>query len=165
MIDRRGLILSTLNAMLPALQIPTSWGPIPVENYVHNRNELTEERRPGVILLDGDETGDPRVPVPVPGRSPSIMPRMMRMTPEIYVVMDDRKPQNIGITEDLALARSVIVKAILTHPTLLDAVTTNGQIIYEGCVTDFARNRTNEGQMGLLFEFVYPFIPGEILLG
>lgn len=161
-IDRRVLILSELEDLLGKLTVTLSTGAIEAGNFVRNRNELTAEKRPGIILLDGDETPDPRVPAPPTGRDTAIAPRIMLMRPEIYVVLETRKPQNKNLGEDLSIARAAIIAAVLKDRTLQQIVGTNGQIIYDGCVTDLARNRTMEGQIGISFTFVYPFIPFEI---
>lgn len=161
-VDRRVLILQELEALLGGLDIELSTGRIAAGNFVRNRNELTAEKRPGILLMDGDETPDPRVPPAPTGRDTAISARMMMMRPEIYVVLDTRKPQNKLLGEDLSIARSAIIVAVLKDKTLQQIVGSNGQIIYDGCVTDLARNRTMEGQIGIAFTFVYPFLPQEI---
>lgn len=161
-VDRRALILQELESLLAGLDIELSTGRIKAGNFVHNRNELTAGKRPGIILLDADEIGDPRVPVMSTGRSTGIAPRMMKMTPEIYVVLEDRKPRNENLGTDLSIARQAIITAIMLDKTLSDITGSNGQIVYDGCVTDLARNRVMEGQMGISVTFTYPFIPSEI---
>jgi hypothetical protein len=52
---------------------------------------------------------------------------------------------------------------ILNDKTLQRIVGDNGQISYDGCVTDLARNRTMQGQLGVSITFVYPLIPGELI--
>jgi hypothetical protein len=88
---------------------------------------------------------------------------MMKMTPEIYVVLDVRKPQNKNVGEDLSVARSAILKAILGDKTLSTITGSNGSINYDGCITDLARNRQLQGQMGVSFTFSYPWLPGEVI--
>ena len=87
----------------------------------------------------------------------------MRMTPEIYVVLDVRKPNNKNVGEDLNKARLAILGTILTDKTLWTMVGDNGQISYDGSVTDLARNRTMKGELGVSITFVYPLIPGELI--
>ncbi len=159
-VDRRLLILERLVTILSGLTIALTEGVIPAGNIVHNRDELPKELVPGIILLDADETKDPRFPQ-TQGRSERPGPGMMKMTPEIYVVLDVRKPKNLNVGEDLALARGVIMDAVL-HDTVLQQITgSGGSIVYDGCYTDLARNRQMRGQMGLSFTFGYPFIPDE----
>lgn len=161
-VDRRALILNELESLLSGLTIELSTGVIPAGNFVHNRNELTAGKRPGIILLDADEVADPRVPQVQGGRATAIAARIMKMTPEIYVVLDDRKPANKDVGPDLNIARAAIINAILLDKTLSDITGAHGSIVYDGCVSDLARNRVMEGQMGISFTFVYPFIPSEI---
>ena len=164
-VDRRVLILQELERLLSTLDIELTTGRIPAGNFVRNRNELPGELVPGIILLDGDEKPDPRHKRPDIGRDlQTVPPQMMVMTPEIYVVLDVRKPQNKNVGEDLTVARSAILKAIILDRTLYQICGTNGQITYDGLVTDLARNRTMQGQMGMVFTFSYPFIPGELVL-
>lgn len=160
-VDRRILILQELESLLSGLDIELSTGKVKPGNFIRNRNELVADKRPGIILLDGDETPAPSAPMSS-GRNTSISTRLMVMRPEIYVVLETRKPQNINVGEDLSLARGVLIRAIAKDAILSQICGSNGQISYEGCVTDLARNRTMEGQMGVAFSFVYPFIPMEI---
>lgn len=162
-VDRRVLILQELESVLGGLDIELTTGRIPAGNFVRNRNELPADLVPGIILLDADEVADPRYQRPSTGRDiRTVPPQMMRMTPEIYVVLDVRKPQNKNVGEDLSVARAAILKAIITSETLNALVSGNGQITYDGCVTDLARNRTMQGQMGISITFSYPFLPGEM---
>ena len=166
--DRRQEVLARVFALLSGLNIPLLGGPVagaaPIKagNIVHNRNELPAELVPGIILLDADEIKDPRVQLPARGLiERGVPPSIMKMTPEIYVVLDVRGPtvQNAGA--DLNTARLAILAAILPDKQLQSIVGTNGNILYDGCVTDFARNRTMKGQLGVSITFTYPLVPGE----
>jgi hypothetical protein len=152
--------LARLETILSGLVITISTGTIPAGNFVRNRDELPGEKVPGIILLDADETKDPRFPAN-PGRQGRPGPGMMKMTPEIYVVLDVRKPQNKNVGEDLILARAAIMDAVMHDATIQAYVGSGGTIVYDGCYTDLARNRQMKGQMGLSFTFGYPFIPDE----
>jgi hypothetical protein len=158
--DRRALILARLKELLSGLTVTLTDGTtIAAGNIVHNRDELPKEKVPGIILLDADEVKDPRFPTR-DGRGMPPSPGMMRMTPEIYIVLDVRKPQNTNVGEDLNLARAEILRLVL-HDTALQTITGSGDIVFDGCYTDLARNRQMKGQMGLAITFSYPFIPGE----
>ena len=160
-VDRRSLILERLVTILSGLSITLTDGSlIKAGNIVHNRDELPAEKVPGIILLDGDETKDPRFPQNS-GRGTPVSPGMMKMTPEIYVVLDVRKPQNKNVGEDLNLARAAIMHLILRDTDLQAYTGSSGSIVFDGAYTDLARNRQMKGQMGLSFTFGYPFIPGE----
>jgi hypothetical protein len=174
-VDRRAMIIGRLVELFSGFTVQLQGdgisGPVSIDPtlFVHNRGELpgtqsgAEPKIPGLILLDADEVKDPRfVPKDV-GRQLPIAPQVMRMTPEIYIVLDVRKPNNINVGEDLNTARAALLDLILHDSVLQSIVGANGQIIYDGCVTDLARNRTMRGQMGLSITFVYPLIPGQLL--
>jgi hypothetical protein len=163
--DRRQLILTRLMTILSGLVVELTDGTtIAAGNIVHNRDELPAEKVPGIILLDADEVRDPRFP-PNQGRSERTGPGMMRMTPEIYVVLEVRKGalQNKNVGEDLNLARAAILKLIVHDAALAKFTGSGGAITYDACYTDLARNRQMKGQMGLSITFGYPFIPDEFL--
>lgn len=163
-IDRRTEILARLVALLSNITIPLLGdklnGPISItpDKFVHNRGELPAEKVAGIALLDADETKDPRTPSNQ-GRAGPVAPSLMRMSPEIYIVLNVRKPDNANVGEDLSTARAAVLNLILNDDELSRLVGANGQIIYDSCVTDLARNRTMRGQMGLVITFVYPFYP------
>ncbi len=161
-IDRRNEIVERLYTVLSALSITLTTGEIPAGNFVRNRNELPASLVPGIILLDADEVKDQRSLQPPAGRQLPPSACLMRMTPEIYVVLDVRKPHNADVGADLNLARAAILKAVLTDRTLQDLCGANGQIVYDGCVTDLARNRTMKGQLGISLTFVYPLFTPEL---
>lgn len=170
--DRRDLIIQALLECLSGLTITLLGGgglsdastviDTAAGQIAHNRDELPEALLPGLILLDADEVRDPRTPEHS-GRGQRPGPALMKMTPEIYIVLDVRKPPNdANIGKDLNTARKAILYAVL-HDTNLQVLTgDNGTITYDGCVTDLARNRTMKGQMGLSLTFTYPLIPGEL---
>ena len=162
--DRRAKIIARLEAVLSGLAITLSSGSIPAGNYVHNLGELPANKVPGVILLDGDEVAG--LPLSAaPGRQTPPRDKMMKMTPEIYVVLDVRKgaKQNENVGEDLNIARVAVLAAVLGDAGLQSLCGANGEICYDGCVTDLARNRTLKGQIGMSITCVYPFLPGELV--
>lgn len=161
--DRRAEILGRCYTLLSGLEVTLSDGTIPAGHIVHNRNELPADMVPGIIFLDADEVSDPRTLQLPPGRQLPPGNKLMRMTPEAYVVLDVRKPQNKNVGEDLSKARAAILALLLGDKTLQDLCGANGQIVYDGSVTDLARNRTMKGQLGISITFVYPFIPGELV--
>lgn len=166
-LDRRQLILTQLYDILSGLSIPLLGGldgpaTIATGNIVNNRDELPASLVPGMILLDADETAVPLLQL-APGRETRTGPSLMKLSPEIYIVLDVRKPQNTNVSIDLNTARAAILDLVLHDATLLAYVGANGRITYGGCVTDLARNRAVQGQMGLMIDFVYPFIPDEIV--
>ena len=167
--DRRALIIERLVELFTGFSVQLAGTPlsrsvsITAGNVVHNRDQLPAEKVPGLIILDGDEIKDPRVLEMPSGRNLPVSPSLVRMTPEIYIVLDVREPLNINVGEDLNTARAALLNLVLHDATLSQIVGANGQIVYGGCVTDLARNRTMKGQMGIMLTFVYPFIPNAFI--
>lgn len=177
--DRRALILSQLAVLLSgnSIQLTGTDGTpavIPAGNFVRNRNELPGQnpadpqgsvsKVPGIILLDGDEVNDPRAIPRAQGQTALQMrAQLVRMTPEIYVVLDVRKPANLNVGEDLNLARMAILGLIIPDPVIQEIVGANGGITYDGCVTDLSKNRDMRGQLGISLTFTYPWLPGEVV--
>jgi hypothetical protein len=165
--DRRQLVLDRLYALLGGLTIPLQGGPtgplsIVPGNIVQNRNELPKEKVPGIIILDGDEIKDPRAQLATRGLTETRVPSsIMKMTPEVYVVLDTRGITNENVGRDLNTARLAILAAVLPDTQLQNIVGANGNIVYDGCVTDLARNRTMKGQLGISVTFTYPLIRSE----
>jgi len=151
MSDKRELILARLFIVL---------GTIPgVDACVRNRGDLPVNKRPAITLLDGDESAkESTFDRGRMGASPNIVV----MSPEIYVVLADNKqsPQLIGPA--LNAFRAAIIKAVLTDAELQNLVGGNGEIRYEAAVTDLARGRTIDGEIGIHISFKYVINPNEL---
>jgi hypothetical protein len=144
MIDKRELILSRLYDILALTE--------GVVEVVRNRGELPADKRPAILLLDGDEESQERARDRGRiGRSPNLV----TLRPEVYVALDPAKPHNLVTGQRLNEFRGMILAAVLTDATLQDLVGTNGEVFYAGCITDLARGRSMEGEMGLVFAFTY----------
>lgn len=161
--DRRELILDRIYDLLSELSIPIlgdgANGPtlIAAGNIVRNQHDLDEKAVPGIILLDADEVKSQRQVRPERGHRENGVPdSVIKMTPEIYVVLDTRGVTNVNVGQDLNTARLAIMGTILPDLTLQSIVGDNGDIVYDGCVTDLARNRLMKGQLGISITFTYP---------
>jgi len=152
MTDRREQVLSALFTVLQSVS--------GVKVAVRNRGELPPAIRPAVVLLDGDETA--RDGVPQERGRLTAAPNLVDMSPEIYVVMDQREPKNEHIGEDMNAMRMAILKAITTAAPLIAILGSNGDIKYGGCATDMASGRSMEGQLSLRFTFTYVLKPSEL---
>lgn len=165
--NRRREILNRLFVLMGDLTVDLLGGPngplqIVPGRVQKNRNELQKDKVPGVLILDADEVRDPRLLQPAPGMQQSRMPaQIMRMTPEIYIVLDERGVENKNVGEDLDTVRLAILDRVMSDRVLHDIIGSNGNAIYDGCVTDLARNRTMKGQMGMSITFSYPLIVRE----
>lgn len=165
--DRRQEVLDRLWDILSVLTVDLAGGPngavqIKAGNIVRNRQDLQADKMPGMIVLDADEVKDPVALKPAPGMTQNRMPaQIMKMTPEIYAVLDVRGVTNQNVGKDLNKVRLAILNAIMTDQQLWTIIGDNGNITYDGCVTDLARNRTAKGQIGLSITFTYPLIVKE----
>lgn len=149
--DKREIILLRLFAVLSAVDGVTT--------YVRNRGHLPDDKRPAIYLLDGDEAADDRA---FDRGRLSESPNLVSLDPEVYIALDGRGPDNARVGEDLNAFRVKIVKAVLFDATLKALIGTNGQIKYRGCVTDLARGRAMNGEMGIHFTLIYHFKPSEL---
>lgn len=153
MIDRRELILSNLFTVLQTVA--------GIANYYRNRGELGDDLRPALILFDGDEIADDRSK----GRGRlAAVPNLVSMTVGIHVVLKDRKPANANVGQDLNAFRMAILKVIMGSAALRNACGPNGDIQYEGAVTDLASGRDMTGEIALSVTFVYPLLKDDVTL-
>jgi hypothetical protein len=146
-IDKRESILARLEIVLAAIA--------GISSFARNRALRDNDARPGIVLLDGDESErPPRVGRNVAGRQ-AMLPVMMAMKPQVFVLMDTRLPQNVDIGPDLNAFRTAIIDAIANDATLLTLVGTNGDIVYNGCETDLKSGSPLDGQARLDFTLAY----------
>lgn len=143
--DRREEILARLLEILGTISL--------VQVVVRNRGELPSAKRPAIVLLDGDEVA--RESVPQQRGRLTLAPNLVDLTPEIYAIMDQREPANDRIGEDMNALRVEIIRTISTDATLASILGSNGEIKYEGCITDMASGRSMEGQMHIRMTFTY----------
>lgn len=148
MTDKREQILS---AIFDTLQSVDGF-----ETCSRNRDQLPADKRPALILLDGDESAkrdaDGR------GRV-AASPNRIIMTPEVFIVLDTRKPKNESIGQDLNALRAAVLKALLTTSAITDLCE---NVFYTGCITDLAKDRVMDGQVGLAIEYTYLLKPNEL---
>lgn len=148
MTDRREQILSVIFETLQA---------VPGFNTcARNRDQLPAEKRPAILLLDGDE--EAKRDADGRGRVGS-SPNRIILRPEIYIVLDTRKPRNEGLGQDLNAFRVLVVKALLTASAISDLCE---NVFYGGCVSDLAKDRVMEGQLAIHVEFTYLLKPNDL---
>lgn len=121
------------------------------------RNELgqADTALPGFVVFDGDEAADDRDPV----TRPPTAPRIMTMTPEIYVLLPE-KTADVGT--QLNLYRARLINAIANDSTLATLTKDSEGGRYEGAATGLSRGRQMVGDVGLSFSFRYVLRPGSI---
>lgn len=151
--DRRELISQRVFAILQT--VPN------IESYVRNRAEMPDDKRPCIIYLDADERTILK-PIPQNNSNLSTQPEALEFNPEIYVSLEARKPNNENVGQDLNAYRMVILKKLFEDTALKELLGPNGKIQYKGCVTDLARGRPMNGELGLDIAFVYFLKPSEL---
>lgn len=154
MTDRRQLVLDRLFAILQGID--------GVQFVGRNRKELPQEKRPAILLFDAHEVRVDASERAMPRGRLVASPSIVRMAPEIWLVLDQKKPHNEGVGSLLNSLRLEVLKAVLRDDTLQSILGDNGEIRYEGCETDLSRQDAMNGEMGLAIGFIYPLIPSEL---
>lgn len=124
--------------------------------FYHNRASLRELQRPCIVMLDGRETM--RLTGSGKGRR-QISPGLATLIPQIFVLLKNEEPLNIGQSVRLSNLRLAILKAIARDAVLVALVGSNGEVIYNGHITDFEDGSSMDGKLQMLFEFVYVLNP------
>ena len=150
-IERREEVLARLFAILEAIN-----GPDGFVTAKRNRALLDNDACPAVIQLDGDE----RVSNTAMGRGRQKMsPVLTTFTPQIFILLKYKKPQNIEVGQLLNSFRGKVLRAIANDAQLLALVGPNGDIGYDGCETDLKTGMPMEGQMQINLSISAPFNP------
>jgi hypothetical protein len=127
-----------------------------IVTVVRNRGLMSNEQRPAVVILDGDELGS----IFGPSQSKAdFMPSVNTMKPEIYYLAKEARVKNEQIGTLLNTARLAICSAIADDAELKTLLGPNGGIHYNGCVTDLKSGSALTGEMRLDFWFKYVFNP------
>lgn len=136
-----------------------------IESTFRNRGLLSNDKRPCIVLLDGDET--PRLSVDtrrIKGRAAMMAPQIVQMRPELYILPKEARPtghveptENIGDT--INQYRIDLLRAIWADVTLANLIGSNGSIVYNGMATDLKSGSPLSGQMRLDFIINYVLRP------
>lgn len=154
MADKRELILARIAAI--TTEAKTDAG---ILFCARNRALVANDKRPACVLLDGDESPGPQRIVR-PGRQQvHLRPSIMQMKPELFIIMDEKRPTNENIGPLLNAKRIALSKALADDAALKDLLGANGGITYNGCVTDLKSGSALTGQMRLDFVYTYVFHP------
>lgn len=124
------------------------------ESHARNRGLLDNDQFPATILLDGDETDLTPGGGTTSGRGSGrvrMSPAVMKMHPQIFIILKTKRPGNLGIGPQLNEFRGVIIKALAADEQLVALIGPNGNLSYDGCETDLKTGSAMEGQMQLSF--------------
>ena len=127
-----------------------------LETSFRNRGLLDNDKRPALALMDGDEEN---ALSPVQTGRVRMAPSIMRMTPQIFIILKNKKPTNTDVGTRLNQLRGVVIRKLATDADLLALIGANGTIQYLGCETDLKSGELAEGQMRLDLELRYAFNP------
>ena len=154
--DTREAILVQLESLLASVSgVASVW---------RDRGLITEDMKlPSIILLDGREEAT-MDPTRLKGVKDA--PKIMALRPQIILVLYPRAgPTNLAIQvngkiiqapvgPELSVWRQKIRAAVINDPTLINIIggpRGEGQILYEGCVTDMEQGGSLYGSMLLNF--------------
>jgi hypothetical protein len=154
MADTRELLLTRLLAIATAVKTADTT----IKSAIRNRGPLETDLRPAIILLDGDETS--ALPPRAPGRGGQPMPpAILTMSPELFVLLEEQRPQRVAIGERVNAYRIALIEAVAGDAALLSLLGSNGRIVYRGCATDLKSGSSLSGEMRLDFALTYVVNP------
>lgn len=154
MADKRELLLARLLTILKTVE--------GMETCARNRGLMKNDKRPAIILLDGDESVATQ-PV-TRSNSAGLTPTINTARPEIYVLLKEARPTNeiaegVTVGTELNRLRIDITTKIATDADLIALLGPNGRMRYLGCVTDLKSGSPLSGELRLDFSFNYVFDP------
>jgi hypothetical protein len=140
---------------------------IDVKTVVRNRGLIDNDKRPAIVILDGDEQPAILAPQSRTNSRHIFRPALVAMSPQIFIIMDELRPtgdklyngQLVNIGTSLNLRRDALVKVLVTDAPLANMLGPNGAIIYNGCETDLKSGGGLAGQMRIDFIIKYLYDP------
>ncbi|MGR9317289.1 hypothetical protein ACU8LZ_12660 [Rhizobium leguminosarum] len=147
MADPRELILVRLGLVIAGVE--------DIRKVKRNELDQNESILPLAVILDGDETANDSDPV----SRPPTAPRIMTMTPEIYIIVTD-KAASVGTKINLLRCR--VISAIANDAEIIALTKDREGGRYEGAASGLSRGRSMMGEVGLSFSFRYVLRPGSI---
>lgn len=155
MIDRRELILGRLFVLLQGMIQST---PPIVATAARNRDLRSDAERPGLVLLDGDESSPVNFGTGRRGRLLKGAPQIMAMSPQVFILMNEQRPTRETIGSATNALRKRIVDAVFADDQLALLYGENGSIVLESVVTDMKSGGAISGSMMLNFRITYPLL-------
>jgi hypothetical protein len=145
--DKRELILTRLGEI---------YSGIDGFNFFRNKQNISDARRPAILLYDGDEKVEED---DFNRKRPSQAPLRVHMKPETYILLA-ASAETVG--QELNAARALVINAVLTDAELKTLVH-DGDIRYDGCLTMLANGRSVTGEAGLSFTLPYILKPVDLV--
>lgn len=153
MADRRELILARL--------VVIGAGISGIKTSLRNIDAVSDTGRPAIVVLDADENTD----TDIKGRGrPPLSPNLHAMMPEVQILVGG-PAASIGTSLNAYRALYLLaLKADAISGTLAGLIGSTGNVFYDGCSTDFGRERGMSGAMTLALEIRYPFNINELVI-
>lgn len=145
MSDRREQILNRIFSILSSIR--------GVNTVVRNVDEIPEQARPCLVLIDGDEARSDT------SRGLGMQPVIIHMAP-IIAIGFSAKPEDVGGGANGLRAK--ILPALLGDAELGSLATPNGRIQYNGANGKLSQGSLMACDMQLLFSLSYPLDPADL---
>lgn len=145
-VDKRELILSQLFVIGSATE--------GIKSSRRNQGLVSTDERPAFVLLDGDELPTKLGP---PSRSNygGMTPQLMTMTPEMYFLLPEARPQNVQVGQQVNAFRIALLAAITNDDTLRGLIGPNGTIVYYSTTTDLKSGSVLGGTIRMNYQITY----------
>lgn len=135
-----------------------------ITTIVRNRGLMTNEMRPAIVLMDGDEQEGLRPPRNGRGGSSVVYRTTKVMRPQTFVLLRTAAPTNKDSAgEDVGTKlneyRVEIVRRVLDNTDLRALLGSNGSLNYVGSETDLRSGAAMAGQIRVDFTITYVFDP------
>jgi hypothetical protein len=153
-VDTREAILVRLLALATAVKTDDTT----IKTAIRNRGPRETDKRPAIVLLDGDEQNSQPPRSPGRGGQP-LPPAIVTMTPELFVLLDEMRPVQDTAGTRLNAYRDALLMAVAGDTQLLSLLGSNGRVQYRGCATDLKSGSALAGEMRLDFAFTYVVNP------
>jgi hypothetical protein len=126
-------------------------------SFARNRGLRDDESRPGMVLLDGDES--PRISRRTQGQASLMAPQIIEIRPEVYILLKEKRPKNEQVGQQLNAFRIAFMSRLWSDTTLATILGANGSIVYNGLQTDLKSGSAMSGEMRLDFVANYVLKP------
>jgi hypothetical protein len=149
---------SIITAILALLETYKTNNPDAVKTVVRNRAPHETEKRPCLVLLDGDERSRTTFDRKSSRGGARMAPQIMQMQPQIVIILEDLKANDDTKGTRLNTLRGDLISLVAESAELRTMVGSNGSIIFNGSTTDLKTGGAIQGQMLLDFSFFYALI-------
>lgn len=135
-----------------------------VVSVVRNRGLMSNEKRPAIVLMDGDEQEGLRPPSNGRGGGQVVYKTTKIMRPQTFLLFRTLAPTNVDeVGEDIGTKlneyRVEIVRRVLDDTALRALLGSNGSLNYTGAETDLRSGAAMAGQIRIDFTIAFVFDP------